>query len=496
MMKTTTNKYVQTQQMAQECKPIPCDIPEFCRNNYFTGKLLTERDLTAEQRYAMDKLRLHHMVLHGWGVICGLRVRSHRYCPDRRVIVEPGLAVDSCGRFIRVLKEIEVELPKITSQQANNEDAYAGEPTEGGYRGPYSGERHNEGSYGNQQRYSEPESQSQQYEGSSSHRPEQKQDYGGSQEQSSYGQYEPADQSGYGGYSQTSEPTINLYFCLAYAESEQELGPAPFDECACGDSGQKPNRICETYKVIVETDKPEGWDDGWGDPDERYKCDDDDCLKVLEGVIDPCPPPSKLKCVPLAFVENYVVGDTLTEDQIDNSKRVSLHSTQFLEKIIHCLAKNVTTKKLTKIVDVSWEHRYEYRCDDFMRRFIGNDKGFEVTFEGPVRGITPRTFQAIAVRYDQTGAGLMEVAPAITRQSNDRTKALLQIDPRYAQARLNNRKFDLYIKLRTGHIVDDQGLAVDGDLLARLDDGNYSVPMITGDGVPGGLFESWIKVIS
>jgi hypothetical protein len=114
MMKTTTNQYVKTEQTAHECKPIPCDIPEFCRNNYFTGKLLTERDLTAEQRYLIDKLRLHHIALHGWGVICGLKVRSHPHCPDRRAIVEPGLAVDSCGRFIRVLKEIEVELPTTT----------------------------------------------------------------------------------------------------------------------------------------------------------------------------------------------------------------------------------------------------------------------------------------------------------------------------------------------------------------------------------------------
>jgi hypothetical protein len=132
-----------------------------------------------------------------------------------------------------------------------------------------------------------------------------------------------------------------------------------------------------------------------------------------------------------------------------------------------------------------------------MRQFIGDDKGFQVTFEGPVTGITPRTFQAIAVRYgDPSGAGLMEIVPARVRQSYDGTKALLQIDPRYAERRLDHTRFDLYIKLRTGHILDDNGLAVDGDLLARLDgDGNYSVPMITGDGVPGGLFESWIKVI-
>jgi hypothetical protein len=213
-------------------------------------------------------------------------------------------------------------------------------------------------------------------------------------------------------------------------------------------------------------------------------------------MIDPCPPPAKLKCVPLAIVRDFVIGDAVTEDNIDNSVRVTLRSTQYLEQIICCLAKKITTQTLTRIIDVSWDHQGEYNCRDFMSEFIGENKGFEIVFEGPVTGITPRTFQAIAVRYvDPSGAGLMEVVPARVRQSTDRTKALLQIDPRYAQRRLDNTRFDLYIKLRAGHILDDNGLAVDGDLLARADaDGNYSVPIHTGDGVPGGLFESWFKV--
>jgi len=444
-MKTNTKQYVRSHQTSQECKPIPCDIPEFCRNNYFTGKLLTERDLTAEQRYASDKLRLHHLALHGWGVICGLRVRSHPHCPHLRVIVEPGLAVDSCGRFIRVLKEIEVELPKRTSRPGTETDPCPPDDHE--------------------------------------------------TDEGAYEQPDPHYQPGYGGggYSHTPEPGVNLYICLAYAEAELELMPAPFDECACGESGQKPNRICETHHVMIETEKPEGWDE----IKDRYYCEEDDCLRLFD-VLEHCPPASKLKCVPLAYVEDHVVGEPLTEDKINNDIRPLLHSTQYLEQIIHCLAKKVTTRTLTRIVDLSWEHKSVVSCNDFMRHYIGDGKGFHVTFEGPVTGITPRTFQAIAVRYtDPSGAGLMEVVPAIVRQSYDRTKALLQIDPRYAERRLDRTRFDLYLKLRTGHILDDNGLAVDGDLLARLDsDGNYSVPMPTGDGVAGGLFESWIKVVT
>ena len=113
-MKTRTQtdtKDNKTTSAARERECLPCDLPPFCRNNYFTGKLLTAHDLTAEQRYFTDKMRLHNLALHGWGVVCGLKVKPHRYCPDQRIVFEPGLAIDPCGREIRVLHEVEIELP-------------------------------------------------------------------------------------------------------------------------------------------------------------------------------------------------------------------------------------------------------------------------------------------------------------------------------------------------------------------------------------------------
>ncbi len=87
------------------------------------------------------------------------------------------------------------------------------------------------------------------------------------------------------------------------------------------------------------------------------------------------------------------------------------------------------------------------------------------------------------------------MVPSRVRLSNDRRRAYLEIDPRYAQRRLDRTRFDLYLKLRCGLILDDNGLPVDGDLLGRLDDdGNYVVATPTGDGIAGGLFESWIRV--
>jgi DNA-binding beta-propeller fold protein YncE len=85
-----------------------CSLGAFVRNHYFTGKLLVERDFTEEQRFHIEKLRHHHQRLHGWGVVCGLKVRQHPNpaCRDRYVIVEPGTAIDCCGHEILVREEV------------------------------------------------------------------------------------------------------------------------------------------------------------------------------------------------------------------------------------------------------------------------------------------------------------------------------------------------------------------------------------------------------
>jgi len=85
--------------------PCPdCAIGPFTRNHYFTGKLLVERDFRDEQTYGIDKLRHHHQRLHGSGVVCGLLVTPHANpaCQDRFVCIEPGTAIDCCGREIVV----------------------------------------------------------------------------------------------------------------------------------------------------------------------------------------------------------------------------------------------------------------------------------------------------------------------------------------------------------------------------------------------------------
>jgi len=84
-----------------------CIYGPFTRNNYFTGKLMVERDFTDETRFHIEKMRHHEQQLHGWGVVCGLKVKPHpnEACRDRFVCIEPGSAVDCCGHDIIVREE-------------------------------------------------------------------------------------------------------------------------------------------------------------------------------------------------------------------------------------------------------------------------------------------------------------------------------------------------------------------------------------------------------
>lgn len=78
-----------------------CDLTCFERPRFFCGQLLTDVELKDDQRYGIDKHRLHNRLLHGAGVVCGLRVQCHPEC-DGRVIISPGYAIDCCGNDIVV----------------------------------------------------------------------------------------------------------------------------------------------------------------------------------------------------------------------------------------------------------------------------------------------------------------------------------------------------------------------------------------------------------
>jgi hypothetical protein len=97
--------------------PSPCKCPDqhdpycccglecFERPNYFCGHLLTDADLLLDQKYIIEKNKLRNRALHGYGVVCGLRIWCDPDCCGSIRIGE-GYAIDNCGNDLVVCKEI------------------------------------------------------------------------------------------------------------------------------------------------------------------------------------------------------------------------------------------------------------------------------------------------------------------------------------------------------------------------------------------------------
>jgi len=96
-------------------------VHRFEKNNYFYGKLLTVRDMAAEQAYHSGIQRALSRHVTDWGVVCGLDVTTTRTTDEEseqevlEVTVSEGLALDRCGRLLSVADEQHrtVDLPPI-----------------------------------------------------------------------------------------------------------------------------------------------------------------------------------------------------------------------------------------------------------------------------------------------------------------------------------------------------------------------------------------------
>jgi len=80
-----------------------CDCVEICppvRNRYFYGKLLDVVHFELEQDYFNHKRWMMNRLVTGYGVVCGLGVQL--VPGTQTVVVQPGVAIDKCGREIEV----------------------------------------------------------------------------------------------------------------------------------------------------------------------------------------------------------------------------------------------------------------------------------------------------------------------------------------------------------------------------------------------------------
>jgi hypothetical protein len=82
-----------------------CRLHQFEKNRYFHGKLMTARDMQADQEYHAERLATLARHVLGEGVVCGLTTTVTASGADLEVVVRPGLALDCCGNLVVVDSE-------------------------------------------------------------------------------------------------------------------------------------------------------------------------------------------------------------------------------------------------------------------------------------------------------------------------------------------------------------------------------------------------------
>ena len=93
-------------------------LSQFRKNRFFSGKLMTPRDMEAEQEYHAERLHTLARFVAGRGVVDGLEVRSISETDDGlEVTIGPGLALDGTGRPIVVDRVTTASLPSPTDSE-------------------------------------------------------------------------------------------------------------------------------------------------------------------------------------------------------------------------------------------------------------------------------------------------------------------------------------------------------------------------------------------
>jgi len=414
----------------------PCDIPGFCRSYFYTGKLLTEGDLNREQRYMIDKLRLHHVALHGWGVVCGLMVRPHPQCTDR-FIVTAGLALDDCGREVRLAKDCVVLFPK---PPAPVHDPCPPEPCA---------------------------------------------------DDDNSSETKPAVES----QRQTH------YVCISYGECKEDFMPVVFDECCGSSTMPNRVCECAAVEVSLQPPeclkeiqerrscgKDEHCHELWEHIPETCPPSGNVC----------CIPLAVIRDHEYCGILREEMIDNSIRPLLPSAERLERMIHCLMDHIPKAPPRLTRISRFRWEHDAEYALADFFR--EFVGSH-DSPQGFEIEFDGRVnpKGVNNRTFQALIVRETPEGhePRNVEIAPARVSRSEDGHRCTLHIDPEYARRHLHEHSFDVIITLRCDKVIDERGIPVDGNLLAALredDDRDYMLRFPTGDGVAGGAFESWIRV--
>ena len=438
----------------------PCTTPNECgfvaeRNRYFTGKYMTARDFQADQTYFLSRHRLHNRVFHGQGIVCGLEVVPHRKedCKDRWVVVNPGIAIDCCGRELVIHEKTPVKIWDPPDDEKDNGS------TDGSTDG--------------------------------STRSSTRQDTGGQTQKQSA----PAEKGQYESEGQEEEEEAKRFLLyLRYQETPVENVPALYAEGQCDPTEQEANRVREEACLVACPWPKE-------EEEDKRRCRDD-CADSLPGPGGSCLEPEcpKDQMVPLALIRprdtgsGYVIGSK----EIDTSVRHQLRP---------------PPEFLTHIVDYNWPHGGEVTISELERSVDEGGLGgrLEVYFDRKLLGHEPENEkeEEQASQNGQDGVGINQYtfvvqfsgaqldleylphepdAPPQIEMTEEYCRAVFTIRSDFLRGRSAIIGETVHITLKCDFILDCRGQPVDGDHLGGAPP--------TGNGIAGGIFESWFHVIS
>jgi len=99
---------------------IPCEGGEargLERTRFYAQQLVGPDDLTQDQRYFGEKLRRHNRLLHGWGVVCGARVRAGATACE--LLIEPGFILGPFGDEIVLDRVVSFDVCKQSGSEVS-----------------------------------------------------------------------------------------------------------------------------------------------------------------------------------------------------------------------------------------------------------------------------------------------------------------------------------------------------------------------------------------
>jgi len=446
-----------------------CRFDPFARNNYFDGKFMVARDFIAETQFHSEKMRHHEQRLHGWGVVCGLKVTPHpnEACRDHFLCIEPGTAIDCCGHEIIVRQPDCLDLTQFKEIKELIE-------------------RNDKGIH-------------------------------------------------------------RLLICIKFRECLTELVPVLYDECGCDETRCAPNRILESYEFEVALD-PErqlpvqpprppdlkgiaAGSGAVGGGVAVVEVAPTPCAEILWRSLDGCGDCDTPNCVPLATV-TFTPNAPIQENNINNQRRKLLPSTQVLTEVVQCLLRqggggldgatiklvncgheasaevvvgpgskrtleliipSACGQDLRHISAISWKHGGTIRGHDLI------ELGLQVEFDGPVK------------KTDLNADSIILLAAGMQKIRGPNLKSWFQIDLNISPVGENNSlatgvkirpklpstKFafsECRVLIKGDFIRDENDKALDADHLPPWFVQDTPPDYRTGDGVPGGTFESWFSL--